>query len=511
MEQFFPPDPIDFFCTDLLTRPLSGNVRILVTGASGYIGGRLIRELHARGYQVRVMVRDNAFQYQSLWPDAEVIIADALKYETLRTALDGIHTAFYLIHSLLLGPQDFHHADNRAAYNFMRAAEENNVNRIIYLGGLGDVTTKLSDHLYSRIQVAEELKKGTVPVTVLRAAIIIGSGSAPYEIIKHIVNKIAVINVPSWTNTRCQPIAIRDAVKYLVGSLETPSTSGKSFDIGGKDILTYRQMMEIFAAVIGKKRIFVRLPFSNLRLYSYIASLITPVPATIIHSLIEGLKNEVICQNDSIRRIIPFETLTYREAVERALLREERDKVYTRWSDSYPKNHSLALKLHELGKLPYYSASYSIITEKSASALFESLCRIGGKEGWFHGNWMWSLRGMVDRLLLGVGSQRGRRSDASLKINDVIGFWRVEDIKTDQRLLLRAEMKLPGRGWLEFMIIPQEDGNKNRLSITAYYDTDTLLGMLYWYIFLPSHNIIFNGLIKQIEKRSLCSDKSENG
>lgn len=508
MDQSFLPDRGDLFCTDLPTRPLSGNEKILVTGASGYIGGRLIHELLARGCRVRVMVRDNAPQYHSLWPDAEVVIADALKYETLGTALKGIHTAFYLIHSLLLGPRDFHDADNRAARNFMRAAEENKVKRIIYLGGLGDAATNLSDHLYSRIQVAEELKKGTVPVTVLRAAIIIGSGSAPYEIIKHIVKKIAVINVPRWANTRCQPIAIRDVIKYLVGCLETPATAGKSFDIGGKDILTYRRMMEMFAAVIGKKRMFASLPFSSLRLYSYIASLITPVPAPIIHSLIEGLKNEVICQNDSIREIIPFETLTYQEAVERALLREEQDKVYTRWSDAYPKNHSLDPKLHELGKNPYYTASYSIITEKSASALFESLCRIGGKEGWFHSNWMWWLRGTADRLLLGVGSQRGRRSNSSLKINDVIDFWRVEDIRKNQRLLLRAEMKLPGRGWLEFIISPQDNG-RNKLSITAYYDTDTTAGIIYWYLFLPSHDIIFKGLLKQIEKRSIYGDRSD--
>ena len=509
MEHSFALDREDLFCTDLLTKPLPGNGKILVTGASGYVGGRLVRELHARGYRVRVMVRDKAFLYQDLWPDAEVVIADALKYETLGAALEGIHTSFYLIHSLLLGPQDFHDADNDAARNFIRAAEENNVKRVIYLGGLGDVTTKLSDHLSSRIQVAEELNKGNVPVTVLRAAIIVGSGSAPYEIIKHIVTKIAVINVPALANNRCQPIAIRDATKYLVGCLETPATSGKSFDIGGNDILSYRQMMEVFAVIMGKKRIFVSLPFSNLNFYSYIASLITPVPAPIINSLIEGLKNEVVCQNDSIRRIIPFETLTYQEALERALLREKQDRVYSRWSDAYPKNHSLALKLHELGKLPYYTASYSIITKKSASSLFASFCRVGGKEGWFEANWMWWVRGMADRLLMGVGSQRGRRSEADLKINDVIDFWRVEEIRQNQRLLLRAEMKLPGRGWLEFMIMPQDDG-KNKLFIMLYYDTDTLAGMLYWYIFLPFHNLIFNSMIKQIEKRSLSSDTSES-
>ena len=186
--------------------------------------------------------------------------------------------------------------------------------------------------------------------------------------------------------------------------------------------------------------------------------------------------------------------------IRRALQREEQDKVYTRWSDAYPKDHSLAMKLSELGRIPYYTTTYSILTDKSAEALYASICRIGGKEGWFQNNWMWRLRGMIDRLLMGVGSSRGRRSDVSLKINDVIDFWRVEDMKQDKRLLLRAEMKLPGRGWLEFKMVPEK--GKINLSITAYYDTDTVFGMLYWYSFLPFHNMIFNDLIKQIEKRS---------
>jgi uncharacterized protein YbjT (DUF2867 family) len=501
MKKSFSPEYGDLYCLVLPTRPLQGNNKILVTGASGYIGGRLVHELRARGYQVRVMVRDNAFHYQTLWPDVEVVVADALKEETLESALDGIHTAFYLIHSLLLGPEEFDKADIRAAHNFVLAAEKQKLKRIIYLGGLGDISTSLSDHLQSRIHVAEELWKGSIPVTVLRAATIIGSGSASYEIIEHLVKKLPVINVPKWANTRCQPIAIRDVVKYLVGCLETPGTAGKSFDIGGKDILTYRQMLEIFAQVLGKKRCFFGFTFFNLHVYAYIASLITPVPEPIIHSLIEGLKNEVVCQNNAIREIIPFEPIGYREAVERALLSQKQDKVYTRWSDAYPRDHSMALTLHDLGRFPYYTASYSLITEKSASALFESLCRIGGKGGWFQDNWMWWLRGKIDRLLMGVGSQRGRRSDVSLEINDVIDFWRVEDIKENRRLLLRTEMRMPGRGWLEFMIMPKGNG-KNKLSITAYYDTDTLAGMVYWNIFRPFHNIIFNRLIKQIEKGS---------
>jgi uncharacterized protein YbjT (DUF2867 family) len=502
MDDPFYPDSTeaDIVCDELPTIPLQGDVKVLVTGASGYIGGRLVRELSARGYKVRTMVRSHAVHYQNLWPGVEVVIADALNPQTLETALNGIHTAFYLIHSLLLGPRNFPDADNRAAQNFVQAAEKNNVQRIIYLGGLGDVSSNLSKHLRSRIQVADELKKGSVPITVLRGAIIIGSGSASYDIIKHLTKRFPLINVPASINTLCQPIAIRDVLKYLVGCLETPDTSGQSFDIGGKDILTYQQMLKEFSMLLGKKIIFTHFPFFNVHLYAYTISLVTPVPASIIRALLEGLKSEVICQNNSIRDMIPFETLTYRDAVGRALLREAQDKVYTRWSNAYPKNYSLAMKLHELGRLPRYTVTYSIVTEKSAAALFESLCKIGGKGGWLQDNWMWKLRGMVDRLLLGVGSQRGRRSDATLKINDVIDFWRVEDIKQNKRLLLRAEMKIPGRGWLEFTILPH-DNDHNKLSVTTYYDTDQFIGLLYWYIFLPLHNIISIRLIKQIGQK----------
>ena len=494
------PKPEDLFCRDLPTIPLPDAGKILVTGASGYIGGRLVNELLARGYQVRILIRRNEVYYHDFWPQAEVVVADALNPETLPNALREIDTAFYLIHSLLLGQQQFNEADVRAAHHFRQAAEHADVKRMVYLGGLGDAAEPLSAHLLSRIHVAEELRKGPVPVTILRAATIMGSGSASYEIIHHLVKKVPFIAMPKWADTRCQPIGIRDVIKYLVGCLETPATTGKSFDIGGKDILTYRQMLEVFAEVIGERRLFCRCPFSHLGLYAYIASLVTPVPAPIIRSLMEGLRNEVVCKNNAIKKFIPFQTLSYREAVTNALRREEQDKVYTRWSDASPKDHRLAIRLSELGRLPYYTATYSIMTDKSAEALYASICRVGGKEGWFQKNWLWRLRGMIDRLLMGVGLSRGRRSDVSLKINDVIDFWRVEDMKKDRRLLLRAEMKLPGRGWLEFIIIPAE--GKNRFTIRAYYDTDTWFGTLYWYLFLPFHHLIFNDLIRQIDGRA---------
>ena len=487
-------------CHDLPSQRRTDIGKVLVTGASGYIGGRLVPELLARGYSLKVMVRAASPIYKEHWPEAEIVVADALNIESLKTALEDVDTAYYLIHSLLLGPKEFASADVQAARNFRMVAEEKKVKRIIYLGGLGDTRTQLSTHLQSRIQVAQELQKGKVPVTILRAAIIIGSGSASYEIIQNLVRKLPIILVPRWATTKCQPIAIRDVIKYLVGVLEMKEASGKSFDIGGNDILSYQDMLRIRAELMNKKTFFIPCFISNISFYSYIESLVTPVPDSITRGLMEGLKNEVICQDNSIKEILPFQTMGYKEAIIRAMNREEQDNIHTRWSDAYPPAYELAMKLHECVGGPQYSASYSLITEKKASSLFQSICRVGGKGGWFANNWMWRLRGAVDRIFLGVGISRGRKSQATLKIDDVIDFWRTEDIQPNKRLLLRAEMKLPGRAWLEFNIKDGKDERK--LSITAYYYTHSLLGKIYWYIFLPFHRLIFNNLIEQIEKRS---------
>jgi len=488
------------FCHDLPTSPLPELGKILVTGASGYIGGRLVPELIARGYEVRVMVRGDAEVYADRWPEAEVVEADALDKESLGRTLAGVNTAYYLIHSLLLGPRDFEAADIEAAANFREVAGKQGLQRIIYLGGLGDSRTSQSRHLQCRMQVADELAAGAVPVTILRAAVIIGSGSASYEIIHYLAKKMPVLLVPHWARNACQPVAVRDVVKYLVGVLETPETSGRSFDIGGRDVLTYEGMLKTFAGIINRKIAFIRAPFSNITFYSYMASLLTPVPARITACLMEGLKDEVVCANQDIRDLIPFEPLSYREAIVRALSREEQDIVYTRWSDAYPPAHELAMKLHELDGEPTYTASHSLLSDKTADAIFKSVCKVGGQTGWFDNNWMWRARGMVDRIFFGVGSARGRKSHSHLEINDVIDFWRVENIRENRRLLLRAEMLLPGRAWLEFNI--NDENRRRRLSVNAYFHTRTVFGKAYWYAFLPFHRFIFTDLIEQIEKRS---------
>lgn len=498
----------DRFCDGLCSSPQPGMGIVLVTGATGYVGGRLVPELIARGYRVRVLVRAMTVGEEARWPDAEVVVGDASDPAALRLAMRDVQVAYYLIHSLLLGPRNMKAVEVDYARNFRQAAEQTGVQRIIYLGGLGDIRTRLSTHLQSRMFVAEELQQSTrVATTVLRAAIIIGSGSASYEIIHHLVKQTPLILLPRWTRTRCQPIGIRDVIRYLVGVLEKPETAGGSFDIGGPDVMSYEAMLRTLAGILGKKRLFLRTWVDSVPLYAYVAGLLTPVPAPIVRSLMEGLRNDVICADDRIKRILPFAPISYRDAIVEAMSREEQDAVHTRWSDAYPPAHELAIKLHELKQPPRYTATYAIRTPASNSALFAAICRIGGKEGWFHGNWMWRLRGRLDSLLMGVGTARGRRSSSTLRVNDVIDFWRVEALVPQQRLLLRAEMKLPGRAWLEFRIDPEDAAN--RFTVQAYYDVHTRFGDLYWYTFLPFHKYIFEHLLIQIEKRATARNPKE--
>lgn len=490
-------------CRDLPTPIRQDYGTILVTGASGYIGGRLVPELICRGYHVRVMVRGDAEAYEEVWPDAEIVAADALDPASLDLALEGIGAAYYLIHSMVLGPEGFAEADMQAARNFRVAAEKAGVQRVVYLGGLGCKKQDLSPHLNSRRQVACELQSGTIATTVLRASVIIGSGSASFEIIKSLIDRLPVLPLPRWAFNESQPIGIRDVVKYLVGAMEAHEAAGTTYDIGGPEVLTYAAMMQTLAEVLGRRTRFFPVRISSTRLYGYIMSLITPVPAPITMCLIGGLKNDTVCDNNDIREIVPFKALPFREALVRALNREEQDHIATRWSDAYPAAHELSIKLHQLRRPPRYRAHYTLLTDCPAEKLFGAFTRIGGNEGWFDANWMWRMRGAIDRLFFGVGTQRGRRSKQDLRTHDVIDFWRVENIVPDQRLLLRAEMRMPGRAWLEFAIKPQ--GEQNELSITAHYATRSTWGDIYWRFFQPFHWYIFERLIKQVEQRALCS------
>lgn len=492
----------EYLCDDLPGGPPQGIGKILVTGVTGYIGGRLTPELLHRGYKVSIMVRKGSPEIQQRFPGAEIVIADALNYEQLKIALKGIDVAYYFLHSLQLGQKKFEQADLQMAENFRKAAEINHVNRIIYLTGLGREDEYLSPHLANRMKVAVLLEKGSVPVTVLRAGMIIGSGSASYEILRHLVKNSRIFLIPGWAMTKGQPIGIRNVMKYLVGVLENEKTKGKTFDIGGKEILTYVEMLRQLASLLGKKcYYFPAGPLTYTPLYGYFASLLTPVPAPITKVLIESCKYEVICQNNEILDIIPLERLSFQQALLKAMTAEEKDKVQTRWSDAYPPDYDSAIKLNELNYSPRYISSHILLSHKSTEALFNAFCQVGGKCGWFHSNWMWRMRGLFDRLIQGVGSSRGRRSSETLRINDVIDFWRVEDLIENKRLLLRAEMIMPGLAWLEF--IADTEGGINRLNINAYFEPKGWKGYVYWYNFLPFHGIIFKNLIRQIEKRAI--------
>ncbi len=487
------------YCFDLYTTPLPEMGKILVTGATGYIGGRLVEELLIRGYDIRVLARVESPELKIRWPEVEIVVGDALDYENLRKSLKNIEVTYYLIHSLLLGRNELKDAEKKAAANFRKAAEVNKVKRIIYLGGLGDSRAELSVHMNSRHKVAEELSSGTIPVTVLRAAMIIGSGSASFEILEQLTKNLRIILIPKWAKTRSQPIGIRDVIKYLIGVLELDETTGISYDIGGRSQLTYVNMLKVLSGLLAKKKLYIPVSFSGYAFFGYIASLVTSVPAPIIIALFESAKNECICSNQSIRKVLDFELLSFPEAVIFALDKEDQDKIHTRWSDAYPPAHDLAIKLEELAT-PDYESSYSLNSTKNASSLFDTICRIGGREGWFHNNWMWRARGMIDRLQMGVGTTRGRRSNSSLRINDVIGFWRIEDLQPSRRLLMRAEMKLPGKAWLEFAI--KEKNSENQLTVNAYFYINGLAGKIYWYLFVPFHAILFKALIRDIETRS---------
>ena len=493
-------DPAVPRCRDLPSKPQPQLGRILVTGASGYIGGRLIPELLARGYDVRLMVRGNGEGYRARWPATEVVETDTFDRAGLRRALTGIHTAYFLIHSLQLGRKSFEEAEITSAESFRDVAAECGVQRIIYLGGLGDSERSRSRHLRSRAEVGKVLRSGKVPVTSVRAAVIIGSGSASYEILRHLVTRLRVIPLPRTARNACQPISIRDVIKYLVGVLENQDTAGRLFDVGGVEILSYKEMLKIFASVRKHRTLLLDTGLPYIKPMAYLAGLLTPVPAQITFCLMEGLKDESVCRNMDIRRYVPFEPIPYREAIVRALAREDSDQVQTRWSDAYPPAQGLAVKLHEVEEKIRYTGSWSRVSEKPADSLFASVCRIGGNNGWFNRNWMWRARGLLDRLVMGVGSARGRKSDSTLAVNDVLDFWRVEDCQPNRRLLLRAEMLLPGQAWLEFVV--DDQGEKRRLSTTAYFHTRRWYGKGYWYLFLPFHHLIFEDLLHQIEKRS---------
>jgi uncharacterized protein YbjT (DUF2867 family) len=473
-------------------------IKILVTGATGYIGGRTVSRLISEGYQVRVFVRDPSRLQGRPWvSQVEIVAGDILKPDSLPAAMQGIDVAYYLIHSMSHG-EDFNERDIAAARNFSLAAEKAGVQRIIYLGGLGDPQSDLSEHLRSRQQTGDTLRQGNVPVTEFRAAIIVGSGSLSFEMIRYLIERVPVMVTPRWVSTRVQPIGIRNVLDYLVGALKQPEIFGKIIEIGGADILTYGEMMLGYSRVRGLKRFLLPVPILSPRLSSYWVHLVTPLPASIARPLIDGLRNEVIVRNNLAQELFPdIHPMSYEEAVKLALMRLRAGEVETSWSDALITSQGDVPPVILTNQQGMILEIRNTLVDAPASAIYQTFSRLGGDQGWPYLNWTWQLRGWVDRFVGGVGMRRGRRDPIEVRVGDALDFWRVEAVDPDHLLRLRAEMKVPGQAWLQFEVHPQPN-EKVMLTQTAFFAPKGLWGLIYWYVLYPLHSIIFSGLIRKI-------------
>ncbi|MFH1619599.1 MAG: SDR family oxidoreductase [bacterium] len=474
--------------------------KILVTGATGYIGGRLVPRLLEKGYEVRCMARHTQHLEGRGWLKAETVKGDALSGDGLEKALEGTDAAYYLIHSMAEKSADFAADDARAAKNFAVAAKKAAVKRVIYLGGLSRHEENLSRHLRSRHEVGRILRDEGPALTEFRAAVIVGSGSISFEIIRYLVDRLPFLLSFRWQETMCQPVAIRDVLGYLINALETPESAGKIIDIGGTGILTYRRMLEIYAELRGLGRFFIPAPFWSPRLAAEWIGLITPIPSSFAFPLIESLKNEVVCRNDAALRMFPYiKPLDYRTAVQYALHRITEGSVETTWTMAlFPRQ-----KQPRVFRVNEGLIADDRISEVNAPAerTFSVFSGIGGDRGWFYADFLWTLRALMDRLMGGVGMRRGRRHPDITVQGEALDFWRVEKIVPDRMLLLRAEMLLPGKGWLQFESTPKSE-KTSILRQTAYFEPHGFLGNIYWYGLYPLHRIIFAGLIKEIKNRA---------
>ena len=475
---------------------------ILVTGATGYVGGRLVPRLLDAGYRVRCLVRDPARLQGRPWLGrVEVVAGDALSPASLAVAMEGISGAYYLIHGMR-GGRDDAERDMQAARNFAAAAELVGIERIIYLGELVDPTAKLSPYLRSRHETGYILRRGRVPVTEFRAGMIVGSGSALFEMIRYLVEREAVLLCPAWFFSLAQPIGVRNVLDYLVAALETPPSVGKLIEIGGAERLTYAEMLLGYARQRGLKRLLIHMPLQTPRLSAYWVHMVTPIPWRIVLPLIEGLHLESVVHDDLARRLFPqIEPLDFRTAVQLALQRIEEGNVETSWSD--------ALVTSAGDIKPYtFTQQEGMMIERCQLLLalppepiFRAFWGLGGERGWLYMNWAWVVRGWMDKAVGGVGLRRGRRHPDEIRVGESLDFWRVEAMESNRCIRLRAEMKLPGRAWLEFHAIPQP-GRETLLTLDAFFAPKGVLGFLYWYALYPVHRFIFDGMIRKVAERA---------
>ncbi|QFZ23892.1 SDR family oxidoreductase [Saccharothrix syringae] len=477
-------------------------MRCLVTGATGYLGGRLVPRLLAEGHEVRCLVRDPGKLRDVPWVDrVEVVRGDVLDPASLDAAVRDVDVVHYLVHSL--NKPDFADADRRAAEHTARAAEDAGVQRIVYLGGLHPAGVRLSPHLASRREVGEVFLRSAVPTVVLQAAVIIGSGSASFEMLRYLTERLPVMVTPRWVHNRIQPIAVRDVLRYLVGVVRLPAGVNRTFDVGGPDVLTYLDMMKRYAAVAGlRPRRVVPVPVLTPHLSSHWVNVVTPVPKSIAAPLIESLVHEVVCREHDIEDLVPGPTTGYERAVALALAKVRDSDVETRWSNaSVPGAPS-----DPLPSDPSWSggSSYVDVRERRTSAPAERLWSvvegIGGEHGWYSFPLAWAVRGWLDRLVGGVGLRRGRRDPRRLHVGEALDWWRVEEVDRGRLLRLRAEMRVPGLAWLELQVLPPEDGSAGGSVYRqrAVFVPRGLAGHAYWWLVWPFHGLVFGGMVRNI-------------
>jgi len=474
---------------------------ILVTGATGYIGGRLVPRLLEKGYRVRCLVRNPAHLEGRPWTgQVEMIKGDVLNGAGLDESLRGADAAYYLIHSMADVP-NFQALEETAARNFISVAKAHGVGKVVYLGGLGSEEGGLSKHLTSRHRVGGILRSCGLNVTEFRAAIIVGSGSVSFEILRYLAERLPLIPCFKYLrNTRCQPVAIRDVLSYLIGALENTASDNRIIDIGGATVLSYRDMLRIYAETRGLRRGFFNFPLWSPAISAKLIGFITPVPAMFAKPLLESLSNDVICSNKDALSVFPgIKPLDYRTAVQYALMRVNEQNVETSWTMAYVPNYSQSRAFIDKEGMSLEDRHLEVYA--SPEDVFRIFSGIGGERGWFSLNWLWNLRAWMDRFLGGVGMRRGRRHPDIVRQGEPLDFWRVERVIENRMLLLRAEMKLPGKGWLQF----EARASGNNISIlrqTAYFEPYGLFGYLYWYSLYPLHKVIFAGLAAGIKRRA---------
>ncbi|MFF1357234.1 SDR family oxidoreductase [Streptomyces sp. NPDC058297] len=491
-----------------------GGLRCLVTGATGYIGGRLVPELLAAGHDVRCLARTPAKLRDHPWAgDVDIVRGDVMDAKSVGAAMEGVDVAYYLVHALGTG-QGFERTDREAARIFGEQARTAGVGRIVYLGGLtpaGVPAEELSPHLRSRAEVGRVLLDSGVPTTVLRAAVIIGSGSASFEMLRYLTERLPVMVTPSWVRTRIQPIAVRDVLRYLVGSARMPADVHRTFDIGGPDVLTYRDMMRRYASVAKlPRRLILPVPMLTPRLSSHWVGLVTPVPSSIARPLTESLRHEVVCREHDIARYVadpPGAPIGLDAALELALRRVQDARVDTRWSSaSVPGAPSDPLPTDpDWAGGSLYTDRRELAADASPLALWHVIEGIGGDNGWYSLPLAWAVRGWLDRLVGGVGLRRGRRDAARLRVGDSLDFWRVEEIEPGRLLRLRAEMRLPGLAWLEMYADSDADG-RARYRQRALFHPHGLLGHAYWWSVSPFHALVFGGMARNIAAAAAAVD-----